>query len=166
MKFIPNQIIQDTNGTLWFVKHVHFQTGFGRMCDFVKMANLKAFADPVEEMHIAETIPANVGPFLAYVSHITYPDISDWKVVKQNFKPKKTATVVAQYEWAAVKEVIDGLRPSYDIWEWNLYKLKWVRLTNTACGFGAKETACSIAQRRSNEISEMLKANSSPPAPL
>lgn len=81
---------------------------------------------------------------------------------------KKASRVVSQFAWTAVKEVNDPQfsSPSYDMWEWNVWKLKWVRLSNTACGFGSKDGADSCAKERSDEIQAMLVANGKVPNPL
>jgi len=77
------------------------------------------------------------------------------------------AKVVKQYRWTAVKERIneDGAK-SYDMWEWNVWKLKWVRLTNSACGFGQLVHAADEAKERSEEIQEMFDNNQRPPGPI
>jgi len=80
---------------------------------------------------------------------------------------KATNTVVKQFPWAAVKKQIreDGIA-SYDVWQWNLFKMKWVRLANTACGFGSASDAAVSAKELSDEIDQMFKNNKNPPPSL
>lgn len=94
---------------------------------------------------------------------------------------KRITSVVAQFAWTAVKEVTDDIKVSglpygsppqfqrktfYDVWEWNVWKLKWVRLSNTACGFGSKSAAVDCASERSDEIQAMFDSNKQIPTPL
>jgi hypothetical protein len=79
-----------------------------------------------------------------------------------------------QYRWAAVKARRieepgeDGIESYdvYDVWQWNLYKMKWVRLANTACGFSELRNAQACAKGLSDEIDQMLQANKNPPPSL
>lgn len=79
---------------------------------------------------------------------------------------KSSAVVVAQYRWAVVKERTDESGKSYDVWEWNVWKLKWVRLSNTACGYGTLAGAQPVAKERSSEIQDMFDNNQRPPVAL
>lgn len=75
--------------------------------------------------------------------------------------------VVARYDWACVKEnkKKNGL-VGYDVWQWNPYKLKWVRMSNHACGFGELHYASKAAKEISDETQAMLDNNQQKPAPL
>lgn len=83
------------------------------------------------------------------------------------------AITVSQFPWTAVKMrrrpiIANGVpQPhynySYDMWEWNVYKMKWVRLSNTACGFGEQSDADRCAKERSDEIQDMLDSNKNHP---
>ena len=76
---------------------------------------------------------------------------------------------VARFPWVTVRERIPDDCPEcplYDLWEWNLWKLKWVRMANHACGFGSSETAEAFARERSGEIARMLEANRMEPPEL
>jgi oligoribonuclease NrnB/cAMP/cGMP phosphodiesterase (DHH superfamily) len=80
-------------------------------------------------------------------------------------KAKAKSTVVAQFRWTAIKErVLEDGSKSYDMWEWNVWKQKWVRLSNTACGFG--QPPHDLAQQRSREIQDMFDNNQRPPEPI
>lgn len=81
-------------------------------------------------------------------------------------KPK--GVIVAQFDWTFVKSVANpyGEGEVFDIWQWNLFKTKWTRLSNTACGYGELSDASRDAQKMSNDIQTMLDANRSiPPRP-
>jgi hypothetical protein len=72
------------------------------------------------------------------------------------------AEIVAQFDWAAVKKrKKDGL-VSYDVWQWNVYKMKWVRLAN-AGGFGFLRDAAKCAKELSDETEQMLHNNQTKP---
>lgn len=79
-------------------------------------------------------------------------------------RPK--AEVAAQHDWTLVKRVrhADG-DDTYDVWAWSLAKMKWVRLSNSACGYGTLEDADRDAKRMSDETQAMLDRNRKPPAP-
>lgn len=83
-------------------------------------------------------------------------------------KPKPV--VVAQFPWAAVKQTsVDlgsGPLPSFDVWQWNIHKMKWVRLSNTACGFSDLQGASAVAKEISDETQTALDNNRLPPPPL
>lgn len=74
--------------------------------------------------------------------------------------------VVSQHPWTAVKQRVRDGYTSYDMWEWNVWKMKWVRLANTGCGFGRLSDADRCALERSNEIAAMLANNAQTPPPL
>jgi hypothetical protein len=76
--------------------------------------------------------------------------------------------VVLQYDWAAVKEnpTHGDKYVSYDIWTWNVYKMKWTRMSNHGCGFGSAADADLAAKSISDETARMLAQNQSPPAGL
>lgn len=80
---------------------------------------------------------------------------------------KKFSSVAWRGKRTAVKKVISGFDDvSYDMWEWNVWKRKWVRLGNTACGFGSLEDVKPIAEARDKEIADMLYINQQEPKPL
>lgn len=79
-------------------------------------------------------------------------------------KPKQP--VVAQFDWCAVKMATVEGYASYDMWEWNTYKMKWVRLANHGSGFGSLANAERCAKERSDEIQRMLDNNKNKPHPL
>lgn len=74
--------------------------------------------------------------------------------------------VVARFPWTTIKQrrPHDGLPAKilYDLWEWNVWKMKWVRVVSS-CGFWQLEYALQIAGERSNEIEQMLKNNQNHP---
>lgn len=75
--------------------------------------------------------------------------------------------VVVQYPYCAVKKrQNDDLSFSYDMWEWNVWKLKWVRLSMTGSGFGEISYADQAAKERNDEIEAMLRNNQTPPPRL
>lgn len=79
----------------------------------------------------------------------------------------KRATVVAQFKYAAVKRATDGEEwTSFDVWKWNVFKLKWVRMINTACGYSTLANASITAREVSDEIEDMLRNNQKPPEAL
>lgn len=81
------------------------------------------------------------------------------------------ADVVFRARWAAVKKrrytdlIGGGTSFCYDIWQWNVFKMKWVRVLN-ACGYGDLEYAERDAREMSRETQEMLDNNRTPPEPL
>lgn len=86
-------------------------------------------------------------------------------------KAKRTTRVVTRYDWAAVKQVNDTDSDgypyvSYDVWTWNVYKGKWTRMSNHACGFGEKSYADEAAKEVSDETQRMFDTNKSKPEPL
>lgn len=68
------------------------------------------------------------------------------------------------FRWAAVKRREINGDISYDVWQWNLFKLKWVRLSQTACGFYRLSDAKRVAKQLSDEIDRMFESNRQPPA--
>lgn len=68
--------------------------------------------------------------------------------------------IIKQYPFAAVKKQ----KTFFDVWQWNLYKMKWVRLVSAR--FSDEVYANRSAERISNEIEEMLKNNQKIPEPL
>ena len=79
--------------------------------------------------------------------------------------------VVFRARWAAVKKrsytvlIGGGTSVCYDVWQWNVYKMKWVRVAN-ACGYGELANAERDALEMSRETQEMLDNNRTPPEPL
>lgn len=162
---MKEQVLRGPGGQLWWISDEMHLSGFGKTTILVAMSDLKTFETPVRKIWVANTIPQNNS-----YSSITMLDISEWDIAGK-YKKKKTSRVVAQYDWTAVKEVTDPSRQglaatSYDVWEWNLFKTKWVRLSNSACGFGALLSAKRCADERSKEIVEMFRKNQNPPKPL
>lgn len=78
----------------------------------------------------------------------------------------RKAEIAAQHDWTLVKRVrqADGGN-TYDVWAWNLARMKWARLANSACGYGRLEDADRDAKRMSDETQAMLDRNRTPPAP-
>ncbi len=76
--------------------------------------------------------------------------------------------VVLQFDWAAVKEnPPNGMKDiSFDVWTWNVYKMKWTRMNNHGCGFGSATDAGVTAKSISDETAQMLAQNQSVPAGL
>jgi hypothetical protein len=81
---------------------------------------------------------------------------------------KAKPRVVAQFDYAAVKQAPrgEGQPDSFDVWQWNIFKMKWVRLANTACGFGSLADAKPCAKEISDEIAAAILNNQHPPKPL
>ena len=78
---------------------------------------------------------------------------------------KSKQKVVAQFDWAAVKErETDESGIVFDIWKWNLYKMKWVRMYNGR-GFDRLEMAVAGAKEVSQETENMLSSNRRAPKP-
>ena len=76
--------------------------------------------------------------------------------------------IEAQFNWTAIKKVRNKYYPDeyvYDMYEWNLFKMKWVRLTS-ASGFSDFENGARCALMRSNEIQAMFDQNKNPPKPI
>lgn len=82
-------------------------------------------------------------------------------------KTDSKAITVTFFDWTAVKRRVSGPHKdiSFDVWQWNLFKMKWVRLSHTACGFAYKKDADACAKRLSDEIARMLASNRAPPPP-
>jgi hypothetical protein len=97
---------------------------------------------------------------------------------------KLKAEVVAQFLWTAVVRVplpqpdfqIEGASParfayapeeefSYDIKEWDLYRLRWGNMSQ-AKGFGDLALVSKIAKERSDQIEAMIQANRQHPPVL
>jgi hypothetical protein len=80
--------------------------------------------------------------------------------------PLKTMNVVWRGKRTAVMKVTwrDGL-VSYDMWEWKVFRLKWIRQAH-AGGFGMLKDAQAHAEKRDKEIEDMLIANQTVPPPL
>lgn len=70
--------------------------------------------------------------------------------------------VVVQFPYAAVKAGRDN---TFDIWTWNVYKVKWTRMNNHGCGFSSAADAAVPAKLSSDETAAMLLANRTPPPP-
>lgn len=92
-------------------------------------------------------------------------------------QPRTVTRVAARFPWCSVKERVvphphyglPGIPPtitSYDMWEWNTYKMKWVRLSNHGSGFGELAVASKCAKERSDEIQAMLDNNRNHPPAL
>ena len=88
---------------------------------------------------------------------------------------KKTSKIVHRLDFTTVKEIAIPAHQcedpfnrgkffpvaasfSYDIWQWNLLKKKWTRLSNTACGFGSLRDAKSSAKMLNDEMVDGLNA--------
>ena len=77
------------------------------------------------------------------------------------------SNVVHQLDWAAVKK-----RPSpdggdlFDIWTWNVYKLKWTRMSQHGSGFGSAKDALAGAMEENTRTANMLRDNQRKPKPL
>jgi hypothetical protein len=75
-----------------------------------------------------------------------------------------SARVVKRYPWALVKLRLDEENEeTFDVWRWNVYKLKWVRMSNTACGYSSLADAAEVAAVVSQETATMLVRNREPP---
>ena len=91
------------------------------------------------------------------------------------------STLQLQLTYAAVKrrEVIGvGVAPGFslserkrygktgylwDVWTWNVFKLKWTRMANHGSGFTSLAAASETAQVMNNATRLMLAANREPP---
>lgn len=72
----------------------------------------------------------------------------------------KWKDVVFRYDWCFIKRVKDSLGDySYDLWKWNIFQNRWVRMSRTACGFGSLEDAKQAALDVSCEIETALSDN-------
>lgn len=74
--------------------------------------------------------------------------------------------IVKRYPWALIKKRPDPAAEGewcFDIWRWNVYKLKWVRMSNTACGYSSLADAAATASIVSQETATMLVRNREPP---
>ena len=75
--------------------------------------------------------------------------------------------VFKQYTWSAVVKKPNKYFPDenwYDVYEWNVYTLKWVRLTSAQ--FGNEIYAIDAAMTISFNTQKMFDANKEPPPPL
>lgn len=81
--------------------------------------------------------------------------------------PKPKAKVVKRLDWVTVKETTNQWgRPSFDIWQWNIFKMKWVRLSNTACGWSSLADSLPAARQLNSEVQDALDNNRQPPPPI
>jgi hypothetical protein len=75
--------------------------------------------------------------------------------------------IYKQYTWSAVVKKPSPYFPDenlYDVYEWNIHKLKWVRLTSAQ--FGNEIYANDAALTISSNIQKMFDTNKEPPPPL
>jgi hypothetical protein len=75
--------------------------------------------------------------------------------------------IFKQYTWTTVTKRPNKYFPDemmYDVYEWNIYKLKWVKSGSSQ--FGNETYAIDSALIRSNEIQRMFDANTTPPIPM
>jgi hypothetical protein len=75
--------------------------------------------------------------------------------------------ILKQYTWATVVKRPNKYFPNemmYDVYEWDIFKLKWVQLGNSQ--FGNETYALDIASTHSNKIQRMFDANVTPPVSL
>jgi hypothetical protein len=79
---------------------------------------------------------------------------------------KLKSTVIYQTKYAAVKARDIGGDYRYDVWVWNVWKCKWTRKSQHACGFTVIAPACQTADIYSLEIINMLRDNQLPPEPI
>lgn len=77
---------------------------------------------------------------------------------------------VRQFTYAAVKQRSVGqglvLEYVYDIWTWNVWKLKWTRMSQHGSGWSSSDDAAVGAVLESDKIAVMLEKNREPPAPI
>jgi hypothetical protein len=79
--------------------------------------------------------------------------------------------ITHQLDWAAVKENRHGedtppIYWTYDIWTWNVYKLKWTRMSQHGSGFGSAADALVGAKEENDRTANMLRNNKSKPRPI
>jgi hypothetical protein len=79
---------------------------------------------------------------------------------------KKFTKVVWQGKRTAVKQITwPDETKSYDIYEWDLGKMRWKKNTHMR-GYGLQTHAVATAEKRDKEIQDMLDANREPPEPI
>lgn len=76
-------------------------------------------------------------------------------------KSKHPSIVVSRYPWTTIKQREIGPLVRYEVWLWNVWKMKWVRS-------GGYFSTCphDSAKKWSNEVQDMLDKNHHPPEPL
>ena len=75
--------------------------------------------------------------------------------------------ILKQYTWTAVKKNPNKHEPAFpyfDMYEWNPFKMKWVRISSAR--FGTFTLADNCAKERSLEIQQMFDNNRTAPTPM
>lgn len=75
--------------------------------------------------------------------------------------------IAKRFPWALVKKRLDPAGEpgdyAFDVWRWNVYKFKWTRMSNSACGYSSLADAAATAATVSQETATMLVRNREPP---
>lgn len=74
--------------------------------------------------------------------------------------------VAVQFTWTAVKERAFEGESFFDVWKWDIFKRRWVRLAQLASGFGCLNDAIQCARRLNHEIQTALDIAKTNPPPL
>lgn len=78
--------------------------------------------------------------------------------------------VVWQGRYAAIKQRCDDrftpFETYYDVWTWNVWKMKWTRMSQHGSGFTRLSDAMPLGQEENDKIGLMLARNAMPPEPL